>query len=75
VNLEAIRKKCDEIGALMIVVINEVVALGMLPEPKEADIVCGSLSSLGNTLNFGGPGLGFISTKKSFVRQMPGRLA
>ena len=75
INLNAIRKKCNEIGALLIVVINEVVALGMLPEQKEADIVCGSLSSLGNTLNFGGPGLGFISTKKEFVRQMPGRLA
>ena len=75
INLDAIRKKCDEIWALMIVVINEVVALGMIPEPKEADIVCGSLSSLGNTLNFGGPWLGFISTKKEFVRQMPGRLA
>lgn len=72
--LNEIRQKCDEVGALMIVVVSEIVALGMLQAPKMADIVVGEASSLGVTLNFGGPLLGFFACKKQFVRQMPGRL-
>src|SRR5690606_20464668 len=34
------RKKCDEAGALLIVVTNEILSLGLLPAPVEADIVC-----------------------------------
>ncbi|MGM0379390.1 MAG: hypothetical protein ACQEQE_06555, partial [Bacillota bacterium] len=30
--------------------------------------------ALGNSLNFGGPYLGFISTKKKYVRKLPGRI-
>jgi glycine dehydrogenase subunit 1 len=73
-NLDEVRKKCDEVGALMIVVVSEILALGLLQAPKMADIVVGEASSLGVTLNFGGPLLGFFSCKKEFVRQMPGRL-
>ncbi len=73
-DLDAIRKKCDAVGALMIVVTNEVLALGLLEAPKQADIVVGEASSLGVGLNFGGPLLGFFACKKEFVRQMPGRI-
>ena len=73
-DLEAIRKKCDEVGALMIVVVSEIVALGLLNAPSMADIVVGEASSLGVGLNFGGPLLGFFACKKEFVRQMPGRI-
>ncbi len=73
-DLEAVRKKCDEIGALMIVVVNEILSLGLLEAPKMADIVVGEASSLGVGLNFGGPLLGFFACKKEFVRQMPGRI-
>lgn len=71
---EALRKKCDETGALLIVVINEIVSLGALPAPVEADIVCGEAQSIGVALSFGGPYLGFFACKEKYLRQMPGRL-
>jgi glycine dehydrogenase subunit 1 len=73
-DLDEVRKKCDAAGALMIVVVNEIVALGLLEAPKQADIVVGEASSIGVGLNFGGPLLGFFACKKEFVRQMPGRI-
>ena len=73
-NLDEVRVKANEVGALMIVVVNEIVSLGLLEAPSQADIVVGEASSLGVGLNFGGPLLGFFSCKKEFVRQMPGRI-
>ncbi|MEM7679756.1 MAG: aminomethyl-transferring glycine dehydrogenase subunit GcvPA [Pseudomonadota bacterium] len=71
---DAWRKKCDEMGALLIVVINEIVSLGLLPAPADADIVCGEAQSIGLPMSYGGPHLGFFACKQKFVRQMPGRL-
>ena len=73
-NLESLRKKCDAVGALLVVVTNEILSLGLLAAPKEADIVVGEASSIGVGLNFGGPLLGFFACRKEFVRQMPGRI-
>ena len=63
-------------GALLIVVITEVVSLGLLEAPGElgADIVVAEGQSIGNALNFGGPYLGLLATRKEFIRQMPGRI-
>lgn len=68
------RKKCDETGALLIVVVTEIVSLGMLPAPVEADIVCGEAQSIGIPMSYGGPHLGFFACKNQYLRQMPGRL-
>jgi len=68
------RKKCDENGALLIVVINEILSLGLLPAPVEADIVCGEAQSIGVAMSFGGPHLGFFACREQYIRQMPGRL-
>lgn len=68
------RAKCDETGALLIVVINEIVSLGLLPAPTTADIVCGEAQSIGLPMSFGGPHLGFFACREQYVRQMPGRL-
>lgn len=68
------RKACDEKGALLVVVINEIVSLGMLPAPAEADIVCGEAQSVGVAMSYGGPHLGFFACREKFMRQMPGRL-
>jgi glycine dehydrogenase subunit 1 len=68
------RKLCDETGALLIVVITEVVSLGLLPVPDRADIVCGEGQSIGMPMSFGGPHLGFFACREKFMRQMPGRL-
>jgi glycine dehydrogenase subunit 1 len=63
-------------GALLIVVVTEVVSLGLLEAPGTlgADIVVAEGQSIGNALNFGGPYLGLMATRKDFIRQMPGRL-
>ncbi|MCB1532332.1 MAG: aminomethyl-transferring glycine dehydrogenase subunit GcvPA [Alphaproteobacteria bacterium] len=71
---EGWRKKCDETGALLVVVINEIVSLGLLPAPSMADIVCGEAQSVGLAMSFGGPHLGFFACREKFIRQMPGRL-
>lgn len=63
-------------GALLIAVVTEPVALGLIRSPGElgADIVVGEGQSLGVGLQFGGPYLGLFACKEKFVRQMPGRL-
>ncbi len=68
------RKKCDASGALLVVVINEIVSLGLLPPPSVADIVCGEAQSIGLPMSYGGPHLGFFACKEQYLRQMPGRL-
>jgi glycine dehydrogenase subunit 1 len=73
-DLNQLRKKCDAVGALMIVCVTEVLALGLIEAPSQADIVVGEASSIGVGMNFGGPHLGFFACKKENVRQMPGRI-
>lgn len=63
-------------GALLIAVVTEPVALGLLASPGTlgADIVVGEGQALGVGLQFGGPYLGLFGCREKFVRQMPGRL-
>ncbi len=62
-------------GALVCVVVNPT-ALAMFKTPGAmgADIVVGEAQPLGIPLWFGGPYLGFFTTKKSYVHKMAGRL-
>ena len=62
-------------GALACVVANPT-ALAMFKTPGEmgADIVVGEGQPLGLPLWFGGPSLGFFTTRKKYVHKMAGRL-
>jgi glycine cleavage system P protein (glycine dehydrogenase) subunit 1 len=64
-------------GAILIAVVTEPVALGLIKSPGEmgADIVVGEGQSIGVGLQFGGPYVGLFATRQKYVRQMPGRLA
>ncbi|MBL41897.1 MAG: aminomethyl-transferring glycine dehydrogenase [Rhodospirillaceae bacterium] len=75
-NFNDLSEHCKKFGVLLIVVVTEILSLGVVNSPGSigADIVVGEAQSIGNNLNFGGPYLGFFSTRKKFVRQMPGRI-
>jgi glycine cleavage system P protein (glycine dehydrogenase) subunit 1 len=75
-NLKTAADAAHAKGALLIVVVTEIVSLGLLESPAAygADIVVAEGQSIGNALNFGGPYLGLMATRKEFIRQMPGRL-
>jgi len=77
--VEEVRAAADAahaVGALLVVVVTEALSLALLRGPGElgADIVCGEAQSFGVPMSFGGPHLGFLATRSSFVRQMPGRV-
>lgn len=76
IDLAPIAEKAHAVGALLIAVFTEVVALGLIEPPgaQGADIVVGEGQSLGNPLTFGGPYVGLFATREKYVRQMPGRL-
>jgi glycine dehydrogenase subunit 1 len=77
IDLTPIAEAAHAAGALLIAVVTEPVALGLIRSPGEmgADIVVGEGQSIGVGLQFGGPYLGLFACRDKHVRQMPGRLA
>ncbi|WP_169567817.1 aminomethyl-transferring glycine dehydrogenase subunit GcvPA [Sneathiella limimaris] len=75
-DLSDLADKCHEVGALLVVVVTEIVSLGLVKSPGEmgADIVVGEGQSIGVALSYGGPYVGLFATRQKYVRQMPGRL-
>src|SRR3954470_4755786 len=76
-DLTPIAEAAHAAGALLISVVTEPVALGLIKSPGEmgADIVVGEGQSIGVGLQFGGPYVGLFACREKHVRQMPGRLA
>jgi glycine dehydrogenase subunit 1 len=72
----ALAEVCRSQGALLVVVVTEVVSLGLVKPPGAmgADIVVAEGQSIGNALGFGGPHVGLFACKEKYLRQMPGRL-
>lgn len=76
VDLTPYAEAAHEVGALLISVFTEPVALGAIKSPGEmgADIVVGEGQSIGVGLNYGGPYVGLFACRQKLVRQMPGRV-
>jgi glycine dehydrogenase subunit 1 len=76
-DLSPLAKAAQAAGALLVVVVTEVVSLGLVEPPGAmgADIVVGEGQSIGVGLQFGGPYVGLFACREKHVRQMPGRLA
>ncbi len=72
----------DKIGSIardnkaMYVMSVNPITLSVLKSPGEvgADIAVGDAQPLGNSLNFGGPYVGFLAIKAGLIRKMPGRV-
>jgi len=62
-------------GALAIVVC-DLLSLSLLKPPGEfdADIAVGEGQPVAGALNYGGPYLGFLAGRRSYIRKMPGRI-
>ncbi|MEM7443580.1 MAG: aminomethyl-transferring glycine dehydrogenase subunit GcvPA [Pseudomonadota bacterium] len=75
-DLTELSEGCHAKGALLVVVVTEIVSLGLMTPPGDmgADIVVAEGQSIGNGVNFGGPHVGLFATRQRYVRQMPGRL-
>lgn len=74
-DMEAIESIVHENKSLLVMSADPI-SLALLKSPGEfgADIAVGDGQSLGNSLSFGGPYLGFMAVTEKLMRKMPGRI-
>ncbi|HKQ97693.1 MAG TPA: aminomethyl-transferring glycine dehydrogenase subunit GcvPA [Candidatus Polarisedimenticolia bacterium] len=74
--VEAMAAAAHEAKAALIVTVNEPLSMALLKSPgsQGADVVVGEAQGLGVPLSYGGPYLGFLAARATYLRQMPGRL-
>lgn len=72
---EKISAAVHQAGALLVALVNPL-SLGVVQTPGSynADFAVAEGQPLGNAMNFGGPGLGIMTAKKAYMRQLPGRI-
>ncbi len=74
-DLAALAQAVHAQGALLIGACAPIsLAIFESPGGMACDVACGEGQELGLGLNFGGPNLGFLASRKELVRRMPGRL-
>jgi glycine dehydrogenase subunit 1 len=74
-DLDEVRRWADELGALMVVAADPIMAAVLkTPGSRGADVVVGEGQPLGTALSFGGPYLGLFACTTQQVRRLPGRL-
>jgi glycine dehydrogenase subunit 1 len=78
-NIEDVAELAEAVHAkgAKLVVSFDPISMGLLKLPGElgADVVIAEGQSLGSPMQYGGPYLGIIAAKESFIRRMPGRIA
>lgn len=74
-DMQMIEQITHQAGALLVAGVNPI-SLGLLATPGEfgTDIAVGEGQPLGNPMNFGGPGFGFMTTQQKWMRRLPGRI-
>ena len=72
---EEVSARVHQAGALLTALVSPL-ALGVMQTPGSynADFAVAEGQPLGNAMNFGGPGLGIMTAKKAYMRQLPGRI-
>ena len=75
-DLAELATAAHENGTFLIVAVDPI-SLGVLRRPGDlgADIVVAEGQALGNPMAYGGPYLGIMACRESFLRRMPGRIA
>jgi len=74
-NVKDLEEAIHENKSLLIMSVDPI-SLGVLKSPGalKADIVVGEGQALGQSLNYGGPVLGFMAATMKLVRKLPGRI-
>ncbi len=74
-DLEGLADMAHQAGAVLLVAADPLAcAIAEPPGSFGADIAVGEMLGLGIPTSLGGPGLGYLATKKAHLRQMPGRV-
>lgn len=75
-NLPELSERLHKNDGLLVSLTQEALALGLVRGPAllGADISVGDFQSFGISASYGGPGCGFMATRQSYLREIPGRI-